>query len=71
MGEHYDDDHLTYEEITVLGLKVITENGETVPTGELRGKIFRIVDKDDTSGYVVSLTESIGAATVLSYLQAS
>ena len=40
MGEHYDDDHLTYEEITGLCLKVTTENGETVPTGELRGRSF-------------------------------
>ncbi len=71
LGEHYDDEHLTYEEIRDLGLKVVTENGETVPTDELQGKIFRITDKDDASGYVVSPTESTGTATVICYLQAS
>ena len=71
LGEHYDDEHLTYEEIEGLGLKVVTEKGETIPTEELRGKIFRIVDRDDASGYVVSSMESTGTATVLCYLQAS
>ena len=49
----------------------MTEDGETVPFDELRGKIFRIVDKDDASGYVVSPMETTGTATVLCYLQAS
>jgi hypothetical protein len=71
LGEHYDDEHLTYEEMQGLGLKVVTEDGETVPFNELRGKIFRIVDKDDASGYVVSPMETTGTATVLCYLQAS
>jgi hypothetical protein len=71
LGEHYDDQHLTYEEIRGLGLKVVTEKGETVPTDELQGKIFRIANNDDASGYVVSPTESTGTATVLCYLQAS
>ena len=71
LGERYKDEHLTYEEIRELGLKVVTEKGETVPTDELQGKIFRIADKDDASGYVVSPTESTGTATVLCYLQAS
>jgi hypothetical protein len=71
LGEHYDDEHLTYEEVRGLGLKVVTENGETVLTDELQGKIFRIVDKDDASGYVVSPMETTGTATVLCYLQAS
>jgi hypothetical protein len=71
LGEHYDDEHLTYEEMQVLGLKVVTEDGETVPFDELRGKIFRIVDKDDASGYVVSPMETTGTAMVLCYLQAS
>ena len=71
LGEHYDDEHLTYEEIRGLGLKVVTEKGETVPTDELQGKIFRVVDKDDASGYLVSPTETTGTATVLCYLQAS
>ena len=71
LGEHYNDEHLTYEEITELGLRVVTEKGETIPTEELQGKIFRIADRDDASGYVVSLTESTGTATVLCYLQAS
>jgi hypothetical protein len=71
LGEHYNDEHLTYEEITKLGLRVVTEKGETIPTEELQGKIFRIADRDDASGYVVSPTESTGTATVLCYLQAS
>ncbi len=71
LGEHYNDEHLTYEEITELGLRVVTKKGETIPTEELQGKIFRIADRDDASGYVVSPTESTGTATVLCYLQAS
>ena len=71
LGEYYDDDHLTYEEIRELGLNVVTEKGETVPTEELRGKIFRIADRDDASGYVVSNMESTGTRTVICYLQAS
>lgn len=71
LGEHYSDEHLTYEEITGLGLGVVTEKGETIPTEELRGKIFRVADKDEASGYVVSPTETTGTATVLCYLQAS
>ena len=70
LGEHYDDEHLTYEEIRELGLEVVTEKGETVPTEELRGKIFRIVSRDDASGYVVSNMEGTGTRTVLCYLQA-
>lgn len=60
LGEHYGDDHLTYEEITGLGLGVVTEKGETVPTDELRDKIFRIADKDEASGYVVALRRARG-----------
>jgi hypothetical protein len=71
LGKHYDDEHLTYEEISGLGLEVVTEEGETVPTEELQGKIFRIVDRDDASGYVVSPTESTGTKTILCYLQAA
>lgn len=71
LGDHYDDEHLTHEEIEELGLKVVTEDGETVPTGELRGKIFRIEGRDDASGYVVRPTESTGTKTILCYLQAS
>lgn len=71
LGQHYNDEHLTYEEIRGLGLKVVTENGETVPTNELQGKIFRIADKDDASGYVVSPMETTGTTMVLCYLQAS
>jgi hypothetical protein len=71
LGEHYNDEHLTYEEITELGLRVVTEKGEMIPTEELQGKIFRIADRDDASGYMVSPTESTGTAMVLCYLQAS
>ena len=68
LGKHYNDEHLTYEEIQGLGLKVVTERGEAIPDEELRGKIFRIADRDDASGYVVSNMETTG--TVLCYLQA-
>ena len=71
LGDHYNDEYLTYEEIRGRGLKVVTEKGEAVSTDELQGKIFRIVDKDDASGYVVSSMETTGTATVLCYLQAS
>ncbi len=70
LGEHYDDEHLTYEEIQELDLKVVTEKGETVPDEELQGKIFRIADRDDASGYVVSPMETTGTRTALCYLQA-
>ncbi len=59
------------EQIEKLGLRVITEEGETVPVEELQGKVFRIQDRDDASGYVVSPTETTGTAIVLRYLQAS
>ena len=69
LGEHYNDEHLAYEEIKELGLMVVTEKGETIPQEELQGKIFRIEDSDDASGYVVSPTETTGTKTVLCYLQ--
>ena len=28
LGDHYTDEHLTYEEIEELGVKVVTEDGE-------------------------------------------
>ncbi len=62
---------MTCEEITALGLGVVAEKGGSVPTDELRVKIFRIADKDEAGGYVVSPTESTETATVLCYLQAS
>ncbi len=70
LGEHYDDEHLSYEEIQELGLMVVTEKGETVPNEELQGKIFRISDPDDASGYVVSPMETTGTRRNLCYLQA-
>ena len=30
LGERYEDDHLTAEEIAGLGLKVVTEDGRTL-----------------------------------------
>ncbi len=70
LGEHYDKDHLTYEEIEGLGLEVVTENGRTLESEELRGHIFRIEDRDEPSGYVVKNMETTGTSTVLCYLQA-
>lgn len=71
LKNHYDDEHLSYEEIRELGLRLVTEGGEAIPNEELQGKIFRIEDRDDASGYVVSPTETTGTRTVLCYLQAS
>ena len=71
LGERYDRDHLTYEEIEALDFTVVTENGETVSPEELRGKSLRIVDRDEPSGYVVRKMETTGEGTTLCYLQAS
>jgi len=49
----------------------VTENAETVPSEELRGRIFRIVDRDEPSGYVVKNMETTGEGTTLCYLQGS
>ena len=54
-----------------LELTVVTEKGETVSPEELRGKIFRVVDRDEPSGYVVKNMETTGEGTTLCYLQAS
>ncbi len=62
LGERYERDHLTYEEIEDLDLRVVTESGEPVSPEELRGKIFRIVDRDEPSGYVVRNMEIRGRA---------
>ena len=70
LGELYGRDHLTYEEIEDLELTVVTEKGETVSSEKLRGKIFRIVDRDEPSGYVVKNMETTGEGTTLCYLQA-
>ena len=59
------------EEIEDLELTVVTEKGETASAEELRGKIFRIVDRDEPSGYVVKNMETTGEGTTLCYLQAS
>jgi hypothetical protein len=52
-------------------LTVVTEKGETVPPEELQGKIFRIADRDEPSGYVVRNMETTGEGTTLCYLRAS
>lgn len=69
LGDHYGEDHLSHEQIEGLGLKVVTEKGDTVPEEEVRGKIFRIVDPDEPSGYLVRSTETTGQQTTLCYLQ--
>lgn len=71
LGEHYGKDHLTYEEIEGLALEVVTEHGRTLDSEELRGRIFRIEDPDEPSGYVVKNMETTGTSTVLCYLQAT
>ncbi len=69
MGEHYSKDHLTHSEIEALGLKAVTEGGEEVSQEEMRGRIFRIENRDDASGYVVREMETMGQSTTLCYLQ--
>ncbi len=69
LGEHYGEDHLTYEQIQALGLKAVTEEGEEVPQEEFRGRIFRIEDPDDASGYLVREMETTGQPSTLCYLQ--
>jgi hypothetical protein len=71
LGEHYEQDHLTYEEIEELSLKVVTQDGRTLDYEDLKGRIFRIVDRDEPSGYVVRSMESTGTSTILCYLQAA
>ncbi len=71
LGVYYEKEHLTHEEIDELGLKVVTENGETISPEEMRGMIFRIADPDEPNGYVVRSMEDRDAGTVLCYLQAS
>ncbi len=66
LGEHYDDEHLNHEEIEKLGLRVVTEEGKIMPPEETQGRIFRIVDRDEPSGYLV---KSTGQGTTLCYLQ--
>lgn len=69
LGEHYGEEHITHEQIEELGLRVVTENGEIIPPEETQGKIFRIEDPDEPSGFLVSNMESTGTSTILSYLQ--
>ena len=71
LGELYGRDHLTYEEKEDLELTVVTEKGETISAEELRSKIFRIVERDEPSGYVVRNMETTGEGTTLCYLQVS
>ena len=66
---YYDNDHLTHAEIAELGLKVVTEKGEEIEPGAMQGRIFRIADRDEPSGYVVRSMEDEDAASELSYLQ--
>ena len=69
LGEHYGEDYLTYEQVEALGLKAVTEGGEEVPREEFRGKVFRLENPDDASGYVVREMEATGQPATLCYLQ--
>ena len=71
LGDLYGRDHLTFEELEELDLSVVTEDGQSVPPDELRGKIFRIADRDEPSGYAVRNVETTGGGTTLCSLQAS
>ena len=69
LGEHYDEDHPTYEQIEALASEGRARKCRGGSAEELQGKVLRIVNRDDTSGYVVKNMESTGTATVLCYLQ--
>lgn len=69
LGEYYDNDHLTHGEIDELGLKVVMEKGEEIGPDEMQDKVFRFLDRDEPSGYVVRSMEDEEAASDLSYLQ--
>ena len=69
LKDHYGADHLSHDEIESLGLRVVTEGGEVVPENEVRGKTFRIENRDEPSGYLVRSTETTGQQTTLCYLQ--
>ena len=69
LGEHYDKDHLTYEDVQDLGLRAATEDGEPVSQEEFQGKVFRFANRDDASGYVVRSMEETGQSATLAYLQ--
>lgn len=71
LGEHYEDEHLTHEDLETLGLEVVTEDGGILSQEELRGRIFRIENRDEPSGYVVKNMEITGQSTTLCYLQKS
>jgi hypothetical protein len=51
-------------------LTVVTQNGEILKPEELRGRIFRIVDRDEPSGHVVRNMETTGRGATLCYIQA-
>lgn len=69
LGEHFDKDHLTHEELVSLELEVVTENGRALGPEEVRGHIFRFEDRDEPSGYVVKNVETTGTSTLLCYLR--
>lgn len=69
LGEYYDRDHLTYDEVRELGLRAVTEDGDPVSQEEFQGKVFRFANRDDASGYVVRSMEETGAGSTLAYLQ--
>jgi hypothetical protein len=71
LGKRYGRDHPTNEKTETLDPRVVTEEGETVSPEELRGRIFRIVDRDEPSGYVARNMETMGEGTTLCHLQAS
>ena len=69
LGEFYDRDHLTYEEVRGLGPNAVTGDGDPVPQEEFQGKVFRFANRDDASGYGVRSMEETGQGTTLTYLQ--
>ena len=71
LGEHYDKDHLTHEELVGLEVEVVTEDGRALELEEVRGHIFRFEDRDEPSGYVVKNVETTGTSTVLCYLRSA
>ncbi len=68
LEEYYDRDYLTYEEVMDLGLRAVTEDGESV-LQEFRGKVFRSANRDDASGYFSRSMQEAGQGASPTYLQ--
>lgn len=69
LGKYYGKDRITHGEMEELGLKVVTAEGDEVQPEDLQGRVFRVEDADEPSGYVVRSMEDETAGHTLTYLQ--